>query len=72
MMLGLPFSETLPRSKGTQSLPDARTLLAKFGIGANEVGRPTASLSPGERTRAVLALLMIVAFRNDIARLLFC
>ncbi len=25
-MLGLPFSETLPRRKGTQSLPDARTL----------------------------------------------
>ena len=40
------------------TVPDARTLLAKFGIGANEVGRPTASLSPGERTRTVLALLM--------------
>jgi len=26
LMLGLPFSETLPRRKGTQSLPDARTL----------------------------------------------
>ncbi len=40
------------------TVPDARTLLAKFGIGANEVGRPTVSLSPGERTRTVLALLM--------------
>jgi ATPase subunit of ABC transporter with duplicated ATPase domains len=40
------------------TIPDARTLLAKFGIGANEVGRATASLSPGERTRTVLALLM--------------
>ncbi len=40
------------------SIPDARTLLAKFGIGASEVLRPTASLSPGERTRTVLALLM--------------
>jgi ATPase subunit of ABC transporter with duplicated ATPase domains len=40
------------------TIPDARTLLAKFGIGANEVHRPTASLSPGERTRTVLALLM--------------
>jgi ATPase subunit of ABC transporter with duplicated ATPase domains len=40
------------------SVPDARTLLAKFGIGADEVHRPTATLSPGERTRAVLALLM--------------
>jgi len=27
-------------------------------IGANHVGRPATSLSPGERTRAVLALLM--------------
>ena len=40
------------------TIPDARTLLAKFGIGAGEVGRATASLSPGERTRTVLALLM--------------
>ena len=39
-------------------VPDARTLLAKFGIGAGEVNRPTVSLSPGERTRTVLALLM--------------
>jgi ATPase subunit of ABC transporter with duplicated ATPase domains len=39
-------------------VPEARTLLAKFGIGASEVNRPTGSLSPGERTRAVLALLM--------------
>ena len=41
------------------AIPDARTLLAKFGIGAAEVHRPTASLSPGERTRSVLALLMV-------------
>ena len=40
------------------TVPEARTLLAKFGIGAEEVNRPTASLSPGERTRTVLALLM--------------
>ena len=40
------------------TIPEARTLLAKFGIGASEVHRPAASLSPGERTRAVLALLM--------------
>ncbi len=40
------------------TVPDARTLLAKFGIGATEVTRATVSLSPGERTRAVLALLM--------------
>jgi ATPase subunit of ABC transporter with duplicated ATPase domains len=36
---------------------DARTVLAKFALGADEVARPAASLSPGERTRAVLAVL---------------
>ena len=36
---------------------DARTLLAKFGLGADHVRRDAASLSPGERTRALLALL---------------
>ncbi len=36
---------------------DVRTLLAKFGLGAHQVARPASSLSPGERTRAGLALL---------------
>ena len=36
---------------------DARSLLAKFGLGAEHVGRSAASLSPGERTRGSLALL---------------
>ncbi len=36
---------------------DVRTLLAKFGLRGDHVGRPAASLSPGERTRAALALL---------------
>ncbi|RKN44234.1 ABC-F family ATP-binding cassette domain-containing protein [Micromonospora endolithica] len=36
---------------------DARTLLAKFGLRAAHVPRPAATLSPGERTRAALALL---------------
>ena len=36
---------------------DVRTLLAKFGLRADHVSRPAASLSPGERTRAALALL---------------
>jgi ATPase subunit of ABC transporter with duplicated ATPase domains len=35
----------------------ARTLLAKFGLGAEDVPRAAASLSPGERTRAGVALL---------------
>ncbi len=36
---------------------DVRTLLAKFGLKADHVGRPVDELSPGERTRAALALL---------------
>ena len=40
------------------TVPDARTLLAKFGLVGDHVERDTASLSPGERTRAGLALLM--------------
>ncbi|MGW4948277.1 ABC-F family ATP-binding cassette domain-containing protein [Actinoplanes sp. NPDC004185] len=40
-------------------MPDAevRTLLAKFGLRAAHVLRPADTLSPGERTRAALALL---------------
>ena len=37
---------------------ELRSLLAKFGLGAGHVDRPVATLSPGERTRAVLATLM--------------
>ncbi len=36
---------------------EARSVLAKFGLGAEHVSRPADSLSPGERTRASLALL---------------
>ncbi|MFB8265119.1 ABC-F family ATP-binding cassette domain-containing protein [Streptomyces sp. NPDC055955] len=36
---------------------DVRTLLAKFGLKADHVLRSAATLSPGERTRAALALL---------------
>ena len=53
--------QTLARAFG-EALPewpdaDVRTLLAKFGLGAEHVHRPAESLSPGERTRAALALL---------------
>jgi ATPase subunit of ABC transporter with duplicated ATPase domains len=41
-------------------ISESRTLLAKFGIGAEHVLRPVDSLSPGERTRLVLALFMAV------------
>lgn len=37
-------------------LPSARSLLAKFGLGAEHVDRDAGSLSPGERTRAELAV----------------
>ena len=42
---------------GTETAGDARSVLAKFGLGAEHVLRPPASLSPGERTRATLAAL---------------
>jgi ATPase subunit of ABC transporter with duplicated ATPase domains len=37
------------------AVPEARALLAKFGLGAEHVSRPLATLSQGERTRAQLA-----------------
>ena len=36
---------------------EVRTLLAKFGLKADHVGRPVDELSPGERTRGAMALL---------------
>jgi ATPase subunit of ABC transporter with duplicated ATPase domains len=36
---------------------EVRTLLAKFGLGVHQVTRSASALSPGERTRAALALL---------------
>jgi ATPase subunit of ABC transporter with duplicated ATPase domains len=46
-------------AESAQLVPEeARTLLAKFGLKAAHVERPAGSLSPGERTRAGLALLM--------------
>ncbi|CAN5619939.1 ABC-F family ATP-binding cassette domain-containing protein [soil metagenome] len=52
---------TLPVAMG-RALPElddaaVRTLLAKFGLRADHVRRETSTLSPGERTRAALALL---------------
>ena len=47
------FSAAVPDWTG----PDIRTLLAKFGLGSAHVLRPTTSVSPGERTRAAMALL---------------
>lgn len=47
------FEQRVP----TWPTADVRTLLAKFGLGANHVERAVDQLSPGERTRAGLALL---------------
>jgi ATPase subunit of ABC transporter with duplicated ATPase domains len=51
-----PLLETFSERSGLPPA-QARTLLAKFALGADAVLRPSASLSPGERTRAGLALL---------------
>jgi ATPase subunit of ABC transporter with duplicated ATPase domains len=40
------------------TVAEGRSLLAKFGLGADHVERDAGSLSPGERTRAELALFM--------------
>jgi ATPase subunit of ABC transporter with duplicated ATPase domains len=49
----------LERFATSSALParDIRSVLAKFGLGAGHVQRAADSLSPGERTRASLALL---------------
>jgi ATPase subunit of ABC transporter with duplicated ATPase domains len=45
------------RARAALAPEEARTLLAKFGLGASHIGRPAELLSPGERTRAHLAEL---------------
>ena len=45
------------RDRTGASEPEARSALAKFGLEAEDVSRTAADLSPGERTRALLALL---------------
>ncbi len=52
-----PVGEAFAREVPDWPTADVRTLLAKFGLGGHQVARPAASLSPGERTRAALALL---------------
>jgi len=51
-----PLLDAFVRDSGLV-VEEARTLLAKFDLGADDVLRAGGSLSPGERTRAVLALL---------------
>jgi ATPase subunit of ABC transporter with duplicated ATPase domains len=52
-----PLLERFTARAGLQP-GDARTLLAKFNLGADHVERSCSTLSPGERTRAQLAELM--------------
>ena len=66
----LPEGPTPPGGPGAESLLDrvrreagleperARSLLAKFDLGAEHAERPESDLSPGERSRASLAILM--------------
>ncbi|MEZ0069438.1 ATPase subunit of ABC transporter with duplicated ATPase domains [Streptacidiphilus sp. MAP12-20] len=53
----VPLLEAFGAAVPELSPADVRTLLAKFGLKAAHVLRPAATLSPGERTRAALALL---------------
>ncbi len=52
-----PVADAFSRELPDWTTADVRTLLAKFGLAGDHVSRPVASLSPGERTRAALALL---------------
>ena len=46
-----------PADTPAPTTSEARTLLAKFGLGGDAAARRSSDLSPGERTRAALALL---------------
>ncbi len=53
----VPLADAFAREVPELADADVRTLLAKFGLKAAHVLRSAATLSPGERTRAALALL---------------
>jgi len=52
-----PLAESFEALVPDLAVAEVRTLLAKFGLKADHVNRPVDELSPGERTRAGLALL---------------
>jgi ATPase subunit of ABC transporter with duplicated ATPase domains len=54
---GLPLGDAVEAALPEMSPADVRTLLAKFGLKADQVASLVGRLSPGERTRAALALL---------------
>ena len=53
----LPLGEAFEAAVPEMNSAEVRTLLAKFGLKADQVNSPVRALSPGERTRASLALL---------------
>ncbi|MGL5908518.1 MAG: ATP-binding cassette domain-containing protein, partial [Phycicoccus sp.] len=53
----LPLGDALEAVMPRMTPADVRTLLAKFGLRAEQVASPVRRLSPGERTRAAMALL---------------
>ena len=54
---GQPLGDAVEAVLVDWNSADVRTLLAKFGLKADHTARTVDSLSPGERTRAALALL---------------
>jgi ATPase subunit of ABC transporter with duplicated ATPase domains len=56
---GLPLAEAFEAQVPGLNQSEVRTLLAKFGLKADQVRSTVGSLSPGERTRAALALLQV-------------
>ncbi|WP_314215463.1 ABC-F family ATP-binding cassette domain-containing protein [Pseudarthrobacter equi] len=54
---GSPLGDAVEAVLPDWNSADVRTLLAKFGLKADHTSRTVDSLSPGERTRASLALL---------------
>ncbi|HET6874363.1 MAG TPA: ABC-F family ATP-binding cassette domain-containing protein, partial [Acidimicrobiales bacterium] len=55
----LALTDAFVSATGT-TVEEARSTLAKFGLGASHAGRAVGRLSPGERTRAQLAELMVL------------
>ncbi len=53
----LALGEAFERAVPEMTQAEVRTLLAKFGLKADQVGAVVGRLSPGERTRAAMALL---------------
>lgn len=53
----LPLAQAFEAAVPTMASAEVRTLLAKFGLRADQVTTAVGRLSPGERTRAAMALL---------------